>query len=195
MDEILPILTLVLALTHAPTDPPPPEAAKLIPQLGSRKFDERESASKQLAKLGPGALPQIRAAATHKDPEIAARANFLIDAFIEKEIAALGKMPCIDGAWYDEADHAYRTEFTVYGMIGWDQLEGYLASVGRDAWPWDNYREATRLWAVDRLADGMQPRVLRLILAEMDRRDKIYHVRFETENAEFIKKSREPKVE
>ena len=48
--------------------------AALIGKLGSPEFDEREAASKALARLAPGALDQLReSAGKSESPEIRTR--------------------------------------------------------------------------------------------------------------------------
>jgi len=54
------------------------EIEKLIKQLGSSKFAEREAASQRLEKIGQPALANLRKAAQSKDLEISRRAKELI---------------------------------------------------------------------------------------------------------------------
>src|SRR5262245_51375117 len=66
------------------TKPPkPPDAAeinRLIQQLGSKKFGEREAANKALQAIGPPAVEGLRqAAAQHKDPEVRRRISQLLN--------------------------------------------------------------------------------------------------------------------
>jgi hypothetical protein len=84
------------ALAHADAQGQPskePDEAKqverLIEQLGSGDFQEREAASQQLKKIGPPALPALRTAAeNHKDAEIQLRATGLVDT-IENSLEGL----------------------------------------------------------------------------------------------------------
>jgi hypothetical protein len=63
------------------------EVAKLIAQLGSKKFKEREKAVKALEAMGAPALPALRKAAASDDKEISKLAKDLIDK-IEKQVEA-----------------------------------------------------------------------------------------------------------
>lgn len=56
----------------------PPTAERLIEQLGSREFKARESAAKTLAARGEDALPAMRKAVDHPDPEVRKRLEQII---------------------------------------------------------------------------------------------------------------------
>jgi hypothetical protein len=59
-------------------EPPPPKAAdigRLVQQLGSDSFEEREAASKALERIGEAALPALRRATGSDDAEIRRRAR------------------------------------------------------------------------------------------------------------------------
>lgn len=60
--------------------PEPPEAKieRLIEQLGDDKYSVRSRAEEELAELGFEAFDALSDAATHEDPEIAARAKYLL---------------------------------------------------------------------------------------------------------------------
>jgi len=89
MTAARPILFLLLLLTSgscrinvapaadAPTDEP---VARWIIQLGSRRFAEREEASKRLEAADEAALPALQTAAASGDPEIRRRAERAIAA-------------------------------------------------------------------------------------------------------------------
>ncbi len=51
----------------------------LVAQLGSPKYQERESAAERLVAIGPESLPAIRLASESTDPEIRTRAAILIE--------------------------------------------------------------------------------------------------------------------
>src|SRR5262249_11728540 len=63
------------------------QITRLITQLGSRRFAERETATRTLDTLGAPALPALKKASQVDDPEIARRAEELV-ARIEKRIEA-----------------------------------------------------------------------------------------------------------
>lgn len=56
----------------------PPAVERLIEQLGSREFKTRESAGKLLAARGEDALPAMRKAVGHPDPEVRQRLEKII---------------------------------------------------------------------------------------------------------------------
>lgn len=58
----------------------PPSIDKLIEQLGSRSFAERERATKALRERGPEALPAVRKALQSTDEEVRKRAESLVPA-------------------------------------------------------------------------------------------------------------------
>jgi WD40 repeat protein len=92
------LLGLVLALVPtasgeppAPKETPPraepaqaAEIARLIKQLGSDEFADREKASKRLGEIGEPALPALRKAAGSDDAEVRERARRLIDGIVQK---------------------------------------------------------------------------------------------------------------
>ena len=51
---------------------------ELIEQLGAEEFQTREKASDELARLGPAALPALRDAQKHSDPEVRLRAEAIV---------------------------------------------------------------------------------------------------------------------
>ena len=61
---------------------------RLVKQLGSRNFKQRENAGKALESIGYPALDALRAAAKGKDAEIASRAARLV-RFIENSLDLL----------------------------------------------------------------------------------------------------------
>src|SRR5260221_1959364 len=68
------VLTAALSAEDAAT-----KIARLIQQLGSDRFVEREAASRALEAMGPSALEALEAAARDSsDPEIRARAQLAI---------------------------------------------------------------------------------------------------------------------
>src|SRR5687768_18567467 len=54
------------------------EIKALVDQLGAEDYAKREAAAKRLKALGKGALPALREAAKHDDPEVASRAQALV---------------------------------------------------------------------------------------------------------------------
>jgi hypothetical protein len=58
--------------------PTPDEVAKLVEQLGSDEFAEREAAEKRLTELGPSVLEELRAGLKSENPETVRRVRELI---------------------------------------------------------------------------------------------------------------------
>jgi hypothetical protein len=70
-----------------PAQPKPASTAdQLVEQLGDRDFRKRDAAVKRLEALGPAALPALRKAEKHSDPEIRRRVSDLIPTL---EVASL----------------------------------------------------------------------------------------------------------
>jgi hypothetical protein len=98
------LLTLVLALSWA-AEPPrdgPKAAAKpaaldrLIQQLGSDDFGERQAASKALEAAGEPALPALWKAMSSEDAEVAKRASTLVESILAGTKAAVERL---GGEW------------------------------------------------------------------------------------------------
>ena len=68
------------AVEQPPRAADPARIEKLIAQLGSDSFEEREEAEKQLDALGEDALPALQKATENADAEIRSRAERLIQA-------------------------------------------------------------------------------------------------------------------
>ncbi len=71
---VLVVFTAIFAMGLAQ----PPDPAKLVEQLGSSKYSERESAAAELEKLGPKALAALRDATGAKDQEVRVRAAAIL---------------------------------------------------------------------------------------------------------------------
>jgi uncharacterized protein (TIGR03067 family) len=69
------------------------EINRLIDQLGSERFQDREQATQELLNLGKAALPRLKEALKSSDAEVRHRAQRLIDGILapdmEKELAKL----------------------------------------------------------------------------------------------------------
>lgn len=74
-----------------------PKFAKLIEQLGANKFKTRQAAEQQLIKLGTAAIGPLRAASSHKSPEVRGRARQLVAklhfAPIHRRMLAIAQLP------------------------------------------------------------------------------------------------------
>lgn len=75
---VLPAALLMSVAAAQPPPPKPPDVARLVEQLGSEEFDEREAATKRLEELGAAAIEELKAGAKSENAEIARRAQELL---------------------------------------------------------------------------------------------------------------------
>ena len=75
--------------SRAQSEPPAPKAGektqekrieRLIQQLGDDAYEKREAAQRELEAIGRPALPALRKATSHEDPEVASRAEAIVRA-------------------------------------------------------------------------------------------------------------------
>lgn len=82
MRHLLPAPALLVALAlgtaQEPAAPKPTEARRLVEQLNSPDFLEREAASKRLEELGAAAIEELRSGTKSDNPETARRAGELL---------------------------------------------------------------------------------------------------------------------
>jgi hypothetical protein len=62
-------------------DPDERELIRLIEQMGSDKYAQREAAYEKLKALGPAVVPLLKPYQNHRDPEIAQRVKGVMDTF------------------------------------------------------------------------------------------------------------------
>ncbi|VTT96619.1 Uncharacterized protein OS=Isosphaera pallida (strain ATCC 43644 / DSM 9630 / IS1B) GN=Isop_3205 PE=4 SV=1 [Gemmataceae bacterium] len=72
------LLALALGVAQEPAAAKPSGAARLVEQLGSPDFLEREAASKRLDELGAAVVEELRAGAKSDNPETARRSQELL---------------------------------------------------------------------------------------------------------------------
>lgn len=70
--------TLALALLLAAENAPPEQIKAFIEALGDEQFDKRQGAESRLKDIGPAAVPALKAAREHADPEVRRRAGELL---------------------------------------------------------------------------------------------------------------------
>ena len=95
--------------------------AELVEKLGSDRFEERETASRELQKIGEPALPALRNATQSKDREVRVRSEQLVKALDEK----IRKTVTLK--FFRETDPKLD-----FGMTGWRFASEYLGT-GRKA--------------------------------------------------------------
>ena len=98
--RMLAVAALLAASGFAIGDPPAPPSAKspaskLVEQLGSDDFAEREAAHQKLEALGEAAFDALRKAATSDDAEVKSRAEQLLQSLS----AASDKLTADFGTW------------------------------------------------------------------------------------------------
>src|SRR5947209_4425555 len=105
------------ALAAGTGTPTPAEVRRLVTQLGSDEFAEREAASRRLEAIGAPALPALHQAAASQDPEVRRRAGQVIPAIRVRLFGALRQVRSV--AWMDTVQnipaHIYHTTFAPDG--------------------------------------------------------------------------------
>jgi HEAT repeat protein len=86
-------LSLLMAWAAAASADPPSEIERLIQQLGSPKFAEREAASKRLQEIGAPAIGALQKASASADPEVRWRAQDLLGGM--KRAGSAPKLPIL----------------------------------------------------------------------------------------------------
>jgi hypothetical protein len=78
------------------------EIKRLIDQLGSEQFKEREQATQTLSKLGKSALRSLKEAAKSRDPEVRRRARQLVERMEAPPVRSIGPglEQLLPAAWY-----------------------------------------------------------------------------------------------
>lgn len=76
-------IAIVASMTFAQSDK---EVADWIAKLGSDEFKVREEATEKLTAMGQIALPLLREAENHQDPEVSWRASKIIKRITEKQL-------------------------------------------------------------------------------------------------------------
>jgi hypothetical protein len=66
------------------------EMKRLIAQLGSARFKDREQATYELAKLGKSALPSLKEATNSADAEVRRRAQQLVEQIEPPPVRSIG---------------------------------------------------------------------------------------------------------
>jgi hypothetical protein len=79
------LLAMLAGLTAEAAGPDAGKIDRLICQLGSDNFREREAASKRLEEIGQPALGALRKAARSDDPEVRRRAAGVVEAVVSRE--------------------------------------------------------------------------------------------------------------
>jgi hypothetical protein len=164
------LTVLLLAFFYpSPTDDARASCAKLIESLNHQRFAVRETAARDVARLGSAAKPVLMLAiAKHRDPETVARCKTILKTITAAEVESLCPMPEIDTIWYCVERKAYDYQDKH------KRFSAYLDAIGRDGPPWIKYRHATWTWAEEQLSNGVNVQALRVIIATMHARDEVF---------------------
>ena len=156
----------IAAVGAQSADPPPPTVEKLIEQLGSRSFAERERATKLLRERGPAALATLRKARESKDEEVRKRVEVLIppleieEALLPKRVTIKGESRPLDDVLRDiEKQTGYKLgrlggeggqRVTVAGndVPFWDAVERMARDTGRSI-GYDTHQRVVQLDAAN----------------------------------------------
>ena len=88
---------LLLLASAVAVDPDDRKTERLIRQLSSHKFKEREEATKELNRIGKPCLRALRQAATDSiDPEVRSRATALIHAIEDSLVHCIDLRPHVN---------------------------------------------------------------------------------------------------
>lgn len=79
-------LLLIPAATISATEPVTGEVQRLVGQLESKVFADRQRAFRQLQRLGASAIPGLRMAMESQDRETAARARFIVESHLLRDL-------------------------------------------------------------------------------------------------------------
>jgi hypothetical protein len=149
----------------------------LVFALGSEDYRDRARAESELAARGWDARVALQAGRRYDDPEVSRRCESLYGTALGALLATFEPMPCIDGAWFDVEGiwPDYWPHYsTVQYRARYDRLVPYLDRVGRDSFPWNNYREATRQWLWEEIEAGADLDRLHRMVNEMRWRDDVF---------------------
>jgi HEAT repeats len=170
---------VVLPAPAASEDGQDARIARLIEQLGDRKFRVREDATKQLTAIGKPAVPALRAVLESPDPDIRLRARLILNK-IESGI------PYLIGALGDRDAKVRKDAAVQLGRIGTPAKEAAPALVRALKDPDQTVRDAAlnALQAVDpqnkalagviparASVNGKYAKLLRKIKVEQDRQN------------------------
>jgi WD40 repeat protein len=119
---VIPVQVVILLFSCLALSVHPGEVESNISKLGSKSFDERETAAKVLDKMGPKALEALRQAKdAHPDLEVRKRASQLVQAIELREMDA----------------HSFRGHDLEVYMVGFSPDGRYIFTSGYDRQGYD----------------------------------------------------------
>ena len=126
---------LFLGIFLAAEGAPPADLKTFIEALGDEQFDKRQGAESRLKDLGPAALPALKAARDHADPEIRRRAGELL-AIIEQSVKLSPKLVNLgDGEFPLKDVLKDLSSQTGYGIETWPNLQDKPVQLARGKMP------------------------------------------------------------
>lgn len=161
-------ITILLAvLTPAPTREQAETLSRAVQAWSNPSYLERERATRSVLKIGTPAKTTLINLSNDPDAEVANRAHRALIEIVTQELNDLSPMPCADAIWYDPEKRTYCGFPDPVALY-------YLDVMGRDNRPYLNYRDAMRLYVRDKLIGGANPKLVRLWLTELHRRDGMF---------------------
>lgn len=167
------IVVAITVLNSAIGAPPDTRTApdRLIVQLGSDDFEVREEAQAALLthdwyEIGP----LLRFHSDHPDAEVRTRVRRIAATLRERAVGSFGTLPMCDASYFNilRGDYDYDSEAHC-------RTEVYLERVGgRDVYPYDNFRLATRLIVAEWIEEGRSEASIRLQLVRWHAVDTIF---------------------
>lgn len=174
------VVAIALAADPAPKVEKEPNYEALYKDLDSDQFIVRQRASGELEKHAAKLLSRTRAFLnTNPSLEARNRAEKILELAVEAEVQTLGKCPFIDALWYDvvKSNFCSDMEYPFVGRV-YPLVLPYLDAVGRDGFPWNNYRTASRNMARDMIRAGYPTIFIHVIFHCMHERDEIFLARY-----------------
>jgi HEAT repeat protein len=143
--------------------------AALIQQLRSPRFEERESAMKELIRVGAPALPALRGAVQSTDPELVRRATDCV-AIIERNVQIAAHIQALkDEDWRKRANAAEK--LVDFGPWGEPAIPALLdAMEDENPFVWTNAMRA--IGKVGPKATRAIPRLIHLLKAPEDEKNR-----------------------
>ncbi len=140
----------------------------IVLRLGSASFAEREAATADLRVMGDAAVPLLRAASVHEDPEIRRRAvGLLYDWRGSFRPTTQREMPWLDMLPAGHEDRQRRIDECV------GKARGMVLSPGGMDWP--EYRLATEHFIDVMIEQGKSRREVIELLDKMAANEQEYH--------------------
>lgn len=163
------ILTVALGPLPDAGRPTPPD--RLILALGADDFDAREEATAALLALDWWQVgPLLRYHSDHPDAEVRFRVRRVSAVLRDRAAESFAPFPMADAAYFNVFAGEYE-----YGSPEHGYAAPYLARARAAVqYPYDGYRDATRLMVADWIDEGQGEAAIRLRLLRWHAVDAVY---------------------